>query len=45
MEAKILGLEQQVNNLTAANEKLTKELDTLRNKYTELEKENEELKQ
>jgi hypothetical protein len=45
MEAKILGLEQQVNNLTAANEKLTKELDTLRNKYTELEKENQELKQ
>ena len=44
MEAKMLGLEQKVNNLTAANEKLHKEITTMKEKCATLEKENEELK-
>ena len=44
MEAKMLGLEQKVNNLTAANEKLNKEIATMKEKCAALEKENEELK-
>ena len=44
MEAKMLGLEQKVNNLTAANEKLNKEITAIKEKCATLEKENEELR-